>query len=304
MINKKEIESLIYLLEDTDEEVVEQVENRIISLGAAIVPDLEAQLYLTHNSLQIQRLQSLLKRLRYDGLIDYFRTWKDAGAQDLLGAVINIAKIKYPDIDRQEIEIQIDKIKLDAWLELQYDLTSYEKVRILNHIFYNVHLYQGDSEDYHNSDNSFINKVLERKRGNPISLAIIYSLVAQRLNIPIFGVNLPQHFVLGYKADGDYELIKAYNELSSFNGNETGEVLFYINPFSQGLILSHDSIKAFLTQINIETREEYFKICSNIDIVQRIIRNLLFAFDKEKNTLMVQILENMMTVLSKDENEL
>lgn len=301
MTNKSEIESLIYLLEDTDKEVIEQVQSRIISLGSAIVPHLEEQLYQADNALQIERLQSLLKRLRYDELIAYFKVWLKDGAKDLLGAVINIAKIKYPEIDRQEIENQIDKIKLDAWLELQYDLTSYEKVRILNHIFYNVHLYQGDSEDYHNSDNSFINKVLDRKRGNPISLAIIYSLVAQRLNIPIFGVNLPQHFVLGYKADGDFDLIKAYNELSSFNGNETGEVLFYINPFSQGLILSHDSIREFLTQIKVETREDYFNICSNKAIVQRIIRNLIFAFDKEKNTLMIQILEDMMTVLNNDE---
>jgi regulator of sirC expression with transglutaminase-like and TPR domain len=302
MTNKTEIESLIYLLEDTDQEVVEQVQSRIISLGAAIVPHLEAQLFQTDNALQIERLQTLLKRLRYDELIDYFKIWLKEGAKDLLGAVINIAKIKYPEIERQDIEIQIDKIKLDAWLELQYDLTSYEKVRILNHIFYNVHLYQGDSEDYHNSDNSFINKVLDRKRGNPISLAIIYSLVAQRLNIPIFGVNLPQHFVLGYKAEGDYDLIKAYNELSSFNGDESGEVLFYINPFSQGLILSHDSIREFLSQIKVDTREDYFKICSNKEIVQRIIRNLLFAFDKEKNVLMVQILEDMMTVLNNDES--
>jgi regulator of sirC expression with transglutaminase-like and TPR domain len=127
-------------------------------------------------------------------------------------------------------------------------------------------------------------------------------LVAQRLNIPIFGVNLPQHFVLGYKAEGDYDLIKAYNELSSFNGDESGEVLFYINPFSQGLILSHDSIREFLSQIKVDTREDYFKICSNKEIVQRIIRNLLFAFDKEKNVLMVQILEDMMTVLNNDES--
>ena len=302
MTKKSEIESLIYLLEDTDQEVVEQVQSRIISLGADIVPYLEAQLYQTDNSLQIERLQTLLKRLRYDELIDYFKSWLKDGATDLLGAVINIAKIKYPEIDRQVIENQIDKIKLDAWLELQYDLTSYEKVRILNHIFYNVHLYKGDSEDYHNSDNSFINKVLERKRGNPISLAIIYSLVAQRLNIPIFGVNLPQHFVLGYKAEGDYDLIKAYNELSSFKGNETGEVLFYINPFSQGLILSHDSIREFLSQIKVDTREDYFKICSNKEIVQRIIRNLLFVYDKEKNDLMIQILEDMMNVLNNDDD--
>jgi regulator of sirC expression with transglutaminase-like and TPR domain len=297
MNDRKEIEALIYLLDDTDDEVIEQVQERLMSLGDEALMVLEEVLYQLEESIQIERVQGLIKKLKFDKNIQYFSIWKQTGAEDLLGAVIEIARIRFPDIERQEIENAIDKIKLDAWLEMQYDLTSYEKVRILNHIFYNVHKFQGDSEDYHNADNSFINKVLKRHRGNPISLAIIYSIVAQKLNIPIYGVNLPQHFVLGYKAGDDLEIIKAYNDSSELDQSPGSEILFYINPFSQGLVLSHQSIYEFLKQINVEPRDEYFNVCSNVEIIQRILRNLIYTYEKEKNDEMLYVLQNIMQIL-------
>jgi regulator of sirC expression with transglutaminase-like and TPR domain len=297
MNDRKEIEALIYLLDDTDDEVIEQVQERLMSLGDDALMVLEEVLYQLEESIQIERVQGLIKKLKFDKNIQYFSIWKQTGAEDLLGAVIEIARIRFPDIERQEIENAIDKIKLDAWLEMHYDLTSYEKVRILNHIFYNVHKFQGDSEDYHNADNSFINKVLKRHRGNPISLAIIYSIVAQKLNIPIYGVNLPQHFVLGYKAGDDLEIIKAYNDSSELDQSPGSEILFYINPFSQGLVLSHQSIYEFLKQINVEPRDEYFNVCSNVEIIQRILRNLIYTYEKEKNDEMLYVLQNIMQIL-------
>jgi regulator of sirC expression with transglutaminase-like and TPR domain len=103
--------------------------------------------------------------------------------------------------------------------------------------------------------------------------------------------------VLGYKAGDDWEVIKAYNEHSSLGQEDGSEVLFYINPFSQGLILSQESITSFLKQIDLEARPEYFRICSNIEIVQRIIRNLMHAYEKDNDTARLEILRSMMEVL-------
>src|SRR6478736_249860 len=97
------------------------------------------------------------------------------------------------------INKKFDRIRLDIWLELRYDYSAYEKIKIINHVLYNVHGFKGNTDQYHDPSNSFINNVLESKRGNPIMLAVVYMLIAQRLNMPIYGVNLPQHFVLGYK---------------------------------------------------------------------------------------------------------
>lgn len=297
-----ELEALVYLLEDPDDGVFEQVKLRIIELGQPALSYLEDILYKLENPLQIERTHSIIKYLKFDTIITAFREWRDSGAVDLLEGVILLSKIKYPEVEKQDIDNAIDKIKLDAWLELHDDLTSYEKVRILNHIFYQVHGFKGDSEDYHHADNSYINKVLERHRGNPISLAIVYSIVAQRLNIPIFGVNLPQHFVLGYKAGDDPEIIRAYNLHGNTEPPNQGEVLFYINPFSQGLVLSHQSIREFLAQIKVEPKKEYFEFCSHLEILQRMVRNLLYTYDKEKNDFMIRILSEIMEILNDSES--
>src|SRR5262249_11991206 len=161
------------------------------------------------------------------------------------------------------------------WLELHYDLTPFEKIRILNHVLYTVHGFKGNTDQYHDPQNSFINNALESKKGNPIMLAIIYMLVAQRLHIPIFGVNLPQHFVLTYKEDN-----KPVNLSDPFNAkpkldHRAGKVLFYINAFNNGAVFSKANLEQFLRQINIEPRYEFFEACSNIDIVKRVLRNLV-----------------------------
>ncbi|MCB9240290.1 MAG: hypothetical protein H6608_04105 [Flavobacteriales bacterium] len=92
--------------------------------------------------------------------------------------------------------------------------------------------------------NSFLSRVLEHRTGNPISMAIVYSLIAQRLNIPVYGVNLPQHFVLGYRSEEGLEIIRRFNDPSALGMGMTGDVMFYINPFSEGLILNHESLSS------------------------------------------------------------
>ena len=83
-----------------------------------------------------ERIVELIKRIKQNVLAEELKSWLNSDDQDLLDGVFIINKILDPNIDRQVIENQLDKIKLDAWLELNYDLTSFEKVKILNRIFF------------------------------------------------------------------------------------------------------------------------------------------------------------------------
>jgi hypothetical protein len=97
---------------------------------------------------------------------------------------------------------------------MNFDLNPTEKVKILNYILYQVHGFKGNVDSYHDPSNSFLNQVLETKKGNPILLAVLYILIAQRLNIPIYGVNLPQHFVLAYLEEkGKSNLEMRFNDI-------------------------------------------------------------------------------------------
>jgi regulator of sirC expression with transglutaminase-like and TPR domain len=280
-LNSTELISLIALLEDDDREIVNHVESTLLELGSEVIPVLENQWEFSKDAIHQQRIENVIHRIQFRKLKEEFKAWLHSEDQDLLHGVYLIAKYRFPTLDKQAISNEIDKIRMDIWLEMQYDFTHFEKTRIINYVMYQVNAFKGNTENYHDPSNSFINQVLESKRGNPIMLAVVYMLVAQRLNLPIFGVNLPQHFVLAYKeVEADPDLNNRFNQVQRALNPKEGTVLFYINAFNGGAIFSKLNLEQFLKQISIEAKVEFFEPCSNLDIVKRVLRNLTGAYEK------------------------
>ena len=97
-------------------------------------------------------------------------------------------------------------------------------------------------------------------------LGLIYAELARRLDLPIYGVNLPRNFVLCYY-DQDFQ-------------EDSNGIMFYINPSDKGGVLGLKELKLFLKQLQIEERSFYFTPCSNINIMERLIINLGYAYDR------------------------
>jgi regulator of sirC expression with transglutaminase-like and TPR domain len=152
-----------------------------------------------------------------------------------------------------------------------------------------VHGFHGDTKTYNSPVNSYINTVLESKKGNPLSLCLIYSIVAQSLDMPVYGVNLPNHFVLAYMDE----------KRSSFMINEQNEfgVLFYINAFSQGIIFDTNEIKDFLNGSNLTHSRDFFEPCSNSTIMKRMFSNLIASFQQIGNAEKVLELQELRGIL-------
>ena len=296
-MNENEINALISLLDDTDEEIVSHVSSKLLSYGYEVLPLLEDR-YLAETEKALQnRIHSIIDQIQHTGLKGSLANWARGGGKDLFEGFFLLSKFRYPDLNRQTVNNQIDKIKLDAWLELNFQIASLDKVRILNHIIYDQNGFKGNTDDYHAPDNSYINRVLETRKGNPISLAIIYSIIAQRLNIPIFGVNLPQHFILAYKDDS---LLKTSNSFVGnlyMNHDIPGEILFYINAFNKGAIFNKWNIDQFLKQLNIKPQQLYYEPCSNVSILMRVCRNLIFSYEKLNDMERVEGLKELLAIM-------
>ncbi len=297
MLNEREVISLIALLDDEDLEVAEHVEQKLLSLGTDVISFLENEWGAIKNIEQQKKVENIIHRIHFTNLLNELREWSHEAEPDLLEGIILVSKYRYPDIDKQKILNEIDKIRLDIWLELHYDLTAYEKIRVLNHVFYQIHGFQGNTDNYHDPSNSFINNALESKKGNPIMLAIIYMLVAQRLQIPIFGVNLPQHFVLAYKEENTQHLTTDPFNTKPKLDYRFGKVLFYINAFNKGAVFSKANLEQFLIQIKIEPKYEFFEACSNTDIVKRVLRNLVIAYKQNNKLNNVSEVHEMLAIL-------
>lgn len=269
----KEVIALITLLDDPDELIYSQVKDRFVTLGPPAIPHLETAWENSFDAIMQKRIENIIHTIQFETLQKALKTWADEEQDDLLKGVLMLSRYQYPDLDEAKLRKQLQQIRQDVWLELHEDLTALEKVKIINHILFEVHQFSGNISNYHAPQNSFINNVLESKKGNPLMLSVIYMIVCRELGVPVYGINLPQHFVLAYLND-------FANLMDVNNKSLSNNILFYINPFSKGLIFSQKDIDQFLKQLNLEPEAKYYLPCSNIDILRRCINNLIFSYEK------------------------
>jgi regulator of sirC expression with transglutaminase-like and TPR domain len=255
-----------------------------------VIPLLENAWENSFDSVLQNRIENIIHKIQFDNIEGQLLNWVQNDQGNLLKGILLVARYQYPDLDETKIIRQIEQIKQDVWLELNNNLTALEKVRVINHILFDVHGFGGNTTNYHAPQNSYLNNVLESKKGNPLSLSILYLIISQDLSIPIFGVNLPEHFVLAYiDEEGQFPIY----------GETPNKVLFYINPFSKGAVFSSKEIDAFLKQLKLPLEQTYYEPCPNVDIIKRVFRNLILAYEKLGYPSKVKELENLLAVLKK-----
>lgn len=262
----KELEALISLLEDTDDTVFDTVVNRLIELGEEVVIPLEKRWEITLQPELQERIENVIKQIQFNALKRKMDRWRMTGGNNLLYGAYLVAKFQYPDLEFESLNERIEKIKRDIWLELNNDLTALEKVKVINYFMYEIHKFDKSLKKAHTPQLYLINHVVDTFRGSPVLLGLIYVELARRLNLPIYGVNLPRNFVLCYY-DQEYE-------------DDPNGILFYINPSDKGSALGIKELKYFLSQLKIEEREFYFKPCTHVDIIERLVVNLQYAYDR------------------------
>jgi regulator of sirC expression with transglutaminase-like and TPR domain len=282
--NSKEISALVKLLDDPDQEIYQHVEERLLAYGNEVIDYLENAWEHSLDSLLQQRIENIVHKIQFTNVKEDLNLWYQSGAFDLLQGALVINRYQYPDLNEEKVILQIEEIKREIWLGLQYEMSSIEKIKLINHVFYNVYGFSGNTKNHHDPQNSYINQVLESKKGNQISLAIIYSTLAQKLDIPVYGVNLPQHFILGY-------IDESKREEQEFG------VLFYINAFNKGAIFGKHDVDQFLRQLNLDPLPGFYAPCSNVEIIRRVIRNLISAYENLGSKDKVEELKELQDIL-------
>ncbi|NBC83593.1 MAG: hypothetical protein GVY19_09445 [Bacteroidetes bacterium] len=282
MMNQ-EVKALITLLDDPSLEVYSPVEDKLLSSGIDAIPELEKAWETTLDEQLQGRIETIIQKIQFNFTKNNFNNWLETGAVNLLEGAFLVSQFQYPEITYKEIDDHIERITKDVWLEINNNLTALEKVKILNYILFELHKYNRNTLNYYSPQNSFINQVIESKKGNPISLAIIYSVVANRLGMPVYGVNLPKNFILAY-----------VDEYRDYQKNiKQDDILFYINPYNKGAVLGKKEIDYFLKHQKIEPDTNYYIPCSHEDIILRVINNLILAYNKLGHTDKVARLQEL-----------
>ncbi|AWL09482.1 hypothetical protein G9H64_13090 [Aquirufa nivalisilvae] len=254
------IKAMIQLLDDSDSEVVQLVEQQIRTLGPSIIPVLESEWeQLSLNPFLQEKIENLIHDFQLESMRNRLAIWKEAGGMDLMEGMWIVATYRFPDYSFSQLKTDLDQLYYEVWPQIRENLHPMDQIKVLNGVIFDQLKFGANTKNFHAANNSYINVVLESRKGNPISLCVIYMWIAQRLGFPVYGVNLPNLFVLTYKQKG---------------------VQFYINVFNKGLIFNRVDIDNYLAQLNLAPNEIYYNPCSNLEIIRRVLRNLIMAYDK------------------------
>ncbi len=259
-MESKEFKALVSLLEDEDEQIVSHVQQKILSLGTSIIPVLEAEWESNFNSQVQRRIEDLIHTLQYELLKERLKQWYESEDQDLLTGMWLVSTYQYPDIELIKLKQELEQIYYETWLEFKPDLYPFDQIKLINSVLFNKLKFGANTKNFHSPGNSMLNVVLESHKGNPITLCVIYMLVAQKLKLPVYGVNLPNLFVLTYKDERHQQ--------------------FYINAFNKGLIFSKQDIENYINELHLAPQSSFFEPCSSLEIIRRVLRNLIMSFDK------------------------
>ncbi len=275
MSNEREINALIKLLDDNDQEVFRHVHDKLMSYGIDVVPTLEEAWTADLNTTTHERLEEIIHQIQFDALVKEWKLWLSKESPDLLTGAFLIAKYFYPDAQIDDVRIRLQKIRQSIWLELNYNQTPLEQIQIFNQVFYHYQNFKGQqiSSDYFDY---CINHVLENKRGCAVSVGIVYQILANDLNLPVYGVTLMRHYILAFCKKNIFDFnTELYLER---------EVMFYINPINKGSIFSRSEIKDYIDKMKIDQHDEYFVPSDNLSILKEQLRYLIEIAEEKKET--------------------
>lgn len=185
---------------------------------------------------------------------------------DLLRAALTIAQTEYPDLNIDHYIHRVDELASRAEGRISEVGDVRQTISALNHVLFEEAGLHGNKMDYYDGRNSFLNDVLDRGLGIPITLAVVYMETGRRLGFPLFGVGMPGHF-----------LLKHYD----IDGKET-----LIDCFNGGNILTMQDCQKRLDEIysgQMTLRPEFLFAVSRRQILTRIINNLKAIYLEARN---------------------
>jgi regulator of sirC expression with transglutaminase-like and TPR domain len=246
--------ALLSLLADDDPAVYQTVRQRILAEGDSVLNWVEPATR-SNDPAQRRRAIEIMRHIWMRKNDDRFLAFCLNSGEDLdleEGALL-LAKTQYPEINITGYAALLDHFAGDLRDLIDFGAPAAQIVGTINDYLFRQQNFHGNEENYYEAENSYLNKVIDRRKGNPISLCLIYLFLARRLHLPIAGIGMPGHFLCRFQTTTDELFIDAFN-----NGKvlSKGDCVKY-------LLHTRDGFKeAYLAPIS--TRRTLLRVCSNL----------------------------------------
>lgn len=260
-----QLQALISLLDEPDQQAFTKVRDRIFAYGSQAVPLLETAWESTFDSYLQKRIEDIIHSIQYNQLYLDLTNWAHFRNDNLLEGYLLFTRYQYQNMYTEEVKSQLHDIRRDIWLELNNSLTALEKVKVLNHIIFDLHKFQLPSRQTTEPRYLFLNNLLETRSGFAISIGILYTLLAQSLDLPVHGILLPgERFVM------------AWLDETEKSPEEPARVMFYINPENKGGIFTRNEIVTLLRRLKLSPDDMFFRPVAPKYIISKMFELLSY----------------------------
>jgi len=246
--------ALVNLLGDDDPAVYQTVREKILSCGQEATQWLRPHV-LSSDPVLRRRAQEIVQYLARQTADNHFLAFCLGQGEDLdiEEASWLLAQTQYPEINLTAYQALFDSYASD--LRERIDFTAGAEVLLgaVNQYLFSELKFHGNEQNYYEPDNSYLNRVLDRRTGNPITLCLVYLLVARRLRLPIAGIGMPGHFLVRYQSSTTEIYIDAFNQ---------GKLLTKADCVKYLLHTSHGFQESYLAVIT--PRRMLLRMCSNL----------------------------------------
>lgn len=264
--------SLVKLLDDEDVFVSRSAYEKLVNIGIEAIPVLSKIKNNVNESVR-SLLDEIVDALKYRDYINEVISYFTAGEKDIEKGAYLVAKFAYPEVNFKRYSEILDLMAFELRKRIYTVEKLYDIVETVNKFFFLEKGFRGNFENYYEPDNIFINRVIDRRLGIPITLSLAYILVGRRANIPIYGVGIPGHFVVRYESNG-FEI--------------------YVDPFNGGKIMTRSDCEKLISQLGYSKKEEYLKRATPEVIVKQMFGTLAIAY---KNNGCAENAEKLIKIL-------
>ena len=272
----KKVKALLLLLSDPDEQVAMKIHDQLVQCGQSVLP------YLTEAEQRDPTLSPRIGDVREE---IHFGLLKKEFQQccrverdniDLENGAFLIAKSAYPTLEVAHYIQIIEKLAEEVRPRLNPTETPVQRIQLFNQYLFKEMGFRGNHTNYYDPENSFLNRVIDRRMGIPISLSVLYLLLGLRLGLPVKGVGMPGHFLV--KVDRPPPLV-------------------FVDCFNGGVLLQESDCKKILTDSGFGFDPWYLEPSPNALILERMLRNLLGIHQQRQEPYRVKRVNALIAIL-------
>jgi len=271
--------ALLNLLGDDDPAIYQSVREKILSFGEDAGDRLRPH-RLSDDPIVRRRAREIVRHFDRQEADTWFLGFclKHGEEFDLEEGVWLLALTRYPEINVEAYRALMDHFAAELRERIDYSESDKEILGTINNYLFDELGFSGNEENYYDPQNSYLNQVIDRRKGNPINLSLLYLLLARRLQLPVAGIGLPGHFICRYQS--------------------TSEEI-YVDPFHHGKFLTKGDCIQYLVSGSHGLQDEFLAPVSTRRMLMRICSNLHQIYSQMENTEETTRLQRYLVALAR-----